>query len=508
MENNIQIKFVPVEDCEFNEGQIPGCPSNPRTREEERQKKLEKSIEELPEMTVARACLVYKYNGKYVVIGGNRRLEAHRALNKKNIPVIEIPENTPVDKIRRIAIIDNESTGKTDWQKIKEEWNLEEIKDWGVDLPSDWDLSEENEKEVREDDFTEDDAKNVETRVKLGEIWKLGEHRLMCGDSTDAASVALLMDGQKADMVFTDPPYGMKKEKDGVLNDNLNREDLGKFNKIWIPITLDNLKPNGSWYCWGIDEILMDIYSDILRPLIYERKISFRNLITWDKGSAKGQMSEGFKLYPIADEKCLFVVCGAATLSSGVFRTKEYFFEGFSVIRNYLCDELKKSGLTVKDVIQMTSTYASHYFALSQWAFPTEKDYNIIRNNCKSPAFQKEYAELQKEYAELLPYFDNTHDNMNNVWHFERARYTDNDSRSNDIHATPKPIALCGRGIKSSSREGESVLDLFGGSGSTLIACEQLNRKCYMMELDPHYCDVIINRWEKLTGKEAVKIYG
>lgn len=135
MENNIQIKFVPVEDCEFNEGQIPGCPSNPRTREEERQKKLEKSIEELPEMTVARACLVYKYNGKYVVIGGNRRLEAHRALNKKNIPVIEIPGNTPIDKIRRIAIIDNESTGKTDWQKIKEEWNLEEIKDWGVDIP-------------------------------------------------------------------------------------------------------------------------------------------------------------------------------------------------------------------------------------------------------------------------------------------------------------------------------------------------------------------------------------
>ena len=375
-----------------------------------------------------------------------------------------------------------------------------------MDLPEDWDTSEaEEQKEAEEDDFSDEDAEKAEPRVKLGEIWQLGEHRLMCGDSTDAYSVALLMDGEKADMVFTDPPYGMKKEKDGVLNDNLNREDLGKFNKIWIPITFDNLKPNGSWYCWGIDEILMDIYSDILRPLIYERKISFRNLITWDKGSAQGQMFEG---YPIADEKCLFVVCGAATLSSGVFRTKEYFFEGFSAIRNYLCDELKKSGLTVKDVTQMTSTYASHYFALSQWAFPTEKDYNIIRNNCKSPAFQKEYAELQKEYAELLPYFDNTHDNMNNVWHFERARYTDNDSRVNDIHATPKPIALCGRGIKSSSREGESVLDLFGGSGSVLIACEQLKRKCYMMELDPHYCDVIIARWENLTGKEAVKVYG
>ena len=506
-----------------NEGQIEGLPANPRLIKDGRFKKLMKSIQDLPEMTEARDLLVYPYGGDYVVIGGNMRLRAYQELGWKQVPCCILPDNMPVDKLREMVIQDNNPFGETDWNMIANEWDVEELKDWGVDLPADWDTSEaEEQKEAEEDDFSDEDAEKAEPRVKLGEIWQLGEHRLMCGDSTDADSVALLMGGQKADMVFTDPPYGMKKEKDGVLNDNLNREDLGEFNKIWIPITFDNLKPNGSWYCWGIDEILMDIYSDILRPLIYERKISFRNLITWDKGSVQGQMSEGFKLYPIADEKCLFVVCGAATLSSGVFRTKEYFFEGFSAIRNYLCDELKKSGLTVKDVTQMTSTYASHYFALSQWAFPTEKDYNIIRNNCKSPAFQKEYAELQKEYAELqkeyaelqkeyaelLPYFDNTHDNMNNVWHFERARYTDNDSRVNDIHATPKPIVLCGRGIKSSSREGESVLDLFGGSGSTLIACEQLKRKCYMMELSEHYASVIIARWEKLTGKEAVKVYG
>lgn len=505
--NRLKIK---ISDVYPNEGQVEGLPANPRLIKKEKVDQLKKSIQDLPEMTEARDLLVYPHNGKYIVIGGNMRLRAYRELGWKEVPCCILPDNMPVDKLREIVIQDNNPFGETDWNMIANEWDVEELKDWGMDLPADWDTSgiDDTKCEAEEDEFSDEDAEKAEPRVKLGEIWQLGEHRLMCGDSTDAASVALLMDGQKADMVFTDPPYGMKKEKDGVLNDNLNREDLGKFNKIWIPITLDNLKPNGSWYCWGIDEILMDIYSDILRPLIYERKISFRNLITWDKGSAQGQMSEGFKLYPIADEKCLFVACGAATLSSGVFRTKEYFFEGFSVIRNYLCDELKKSGLTVKDVIQMTSTYASHYFALSQWAFPTEKDYNIIRNNCKSPAFQKEYAELQKEYAELLPYFDNTHDNMNNVWHFERARYTDNDSRANDIHATPKPIALCGRGIKSSSREGESVLDLFGGSGSTLIACEQLNRKCYMMELDPHYCDVIIARWEKLTGKEAVKVYG
>lgn len=499
--NEIQIQFVPIELLEYNNGQIPGVPENPRTREDTKQRNLEKSIEELPEMTIARAALCFPYNGRYVVIGGNRRLEAQRALKRKEVPIIALPKDTPVEKLRRMALLDNESTGQTDWTKLAKDWSKDEIRAWNIETPKGW-FNEAPGKKAEEDNYTE--PKKLKPRVKPGEIWQLGEHRLMCGDSTNKDDVARLMDGNVADLVFTDPPYGMKKEKDGVLNDNLNREDLGEFNKIWIHITFDNLKPNGSWYCWGIDEILMDIYSDILRPLIYERKISFRNLITWDKGSARGQMAEGFKLYPIADEKCLFVVCGAATLSSDVFRTKEHFFEGFSTIRNYLCDELKKSGLTVKDVTQMTSTYAGHYFGLSQWAFPTEKDYNIIRNNCKSPAFQKEYAELQKEYAELLPYFDNTHDNMNNVWHFDRTTASERELTGG--HVTPKPVALCGRAIKSSSREKELVLDLFGGSGSTLIACEQLNRKCYMMELDPHYCDVIISRWETLTGRKAVKI--
>ena len=493
---------IDISKVKANEGQIDGLPSNPRTIRKEKFDKLMKSIKDLPEMTEARDLLVVPHGDGYVVVGGNMRLQAYRELGWKEVPCCVLPDNMPVDKLREMVIQDNNPFGETDWNMIANDWDVEELKDWGVELPENWNVSSDDEqKEAKADDFSDEDAEKAEPRVKLGEIWQLGEHRLMCGDSTDAASVALLMDGNKADMVFTDPPYGMKKEIDGVLNDNLNREDLGKFNNLWVPVSFSSLKDNGSWYCWGIDEILMDIYADILRPMIYDRKLSFRNLITWDKGSGQGQTSDGFKLYPIADEKCLFVVRGPATLSSGVFRTKDYFFEGFSGIRDYLRGELEKSGLSMKEVIGMTSTYASHYFALSQWAFPTEKDYNTIREHCRGAAFQK-------EYAEILPYFDNTHDNMNNVWHFERARYTDNDSKINDLHATPKPIQLCARAIKSSSRDGESVLDLFGGSGSTLIACEQLNRKCYMMELAPHYCDVIIARWEKLTGKEAVKVYG
>lgn len=140
MKNNkeIQIQFVPIELCDYNEGQIPGVPENPRTREDAKQRNLEKSIEELPEMTIARAALCYPYNGRYVVIGGNRRLEAQRALKRKEVPIIALPVNTPVEKLRRIALLDNESTGQTDWNKLAKEWDKEEIKAWNIETPKGW----------------------------------------------------------------------------------------------------------------------------------------------------------------------------------------------------------------------------------------------------------------------------------------------------------------------------------------------------------------------------------
>ena len=524
-----------------NLSQVSVNEANPRKIKDDKFEKLVNSLLVLPKMLELRPIVV---DNSMIALGGNMRYRALTAIadmteaelkkriagirdfqkktrteqnklleywlqwkDKPTAPIIKASELTDAEK-QEFIIKDNAGFGEWDWDALAAEWDTGDLVDWGVDVWQEdgFGGSEADNEEAKEDDFTDEDAKQAEARVKLGEIWQLGEHRLMCGDSTDSAAVAKLMDGQKADLVFTDPPYGMKKENEGVLNDNLNAADLVEFNKQWIAVSFDNLKSNGAWYCWGNDESLLDIYACILRPMIYGKKITFRNLITWDKGSGRGQNSEEFLSYPVASEKCLFVVVGAATMSSGVFRTKEFFFEGFSGIRDYLCEELKKSGLKMKDVIKMTSTSASHYFSLSQWAFPTEKDYNTLREYCKGAAFQKEYAELQKEYRKILPYFNNTHDNMNDVWHFERARYTDNESRTNDVHATPKPIALCARGIKSSSRKGESILDLFGGSGSTLIACEQTGRKCYMMELDPHYCDVIIARWEKFTGGEAVKI--
>lgn len=300
-------------------------------------------------------------------------------------------------------------------------------------------------------------------------------------------------------MVFTDPPYGMKKENVGVLNDNLNYDDLLEFNRQWIPITFGALKDNGSWYCWGIDEPLMDIYSNILKPMARENKITFRNLITWDKGNGQGQLSEDFRMYPIADEKCLFVMCGQCG-----FTEKHENTEWVIPIVEKIKAKAKKYGLTAKDMrvaIGHSANGADHFTSFRIFRFPQREYYEKWFDDGGYDELKREYEQLRAEYEKGKSYFNNTHDNMNNVWHFDRAGKGEREHTGG--HATPKPIALCSRAIKSSSREGEIVLDVFGGSGSTLIACEQLNRQCYMCELDPHYCDVIITRWEKFTGKKA-----
>ena len=439
-----------------------------------------------------------------VIVIGHCRALAAKKLGMKEVPCVCVDDLTP-EQVNALRIVDNKSN--------ESEWDFDILPNELAELDlSDFDFDfgiegEEEETEIVEDEAPEVDE-DAEPITKLGDIWQLGRHRLMCGDSTDKATVELLMDGKKADMVFTDPPYGMKKEADGVLNDNLNYDDLIEFNKKWIPLTFANTKENGSWYCWGIDEPLMDIYSNILKPMARKNEITFRNLITWDKGHGQGQNAEGFMMYPIADEKCLFVVRGIQCLTLNA----DQYWEEYEPIRKYLYDERIKCGWdipTMKTIAGHSDKSRDHWTSKSQWNLPTkdvyEKFQSWARNNGIN-AFEREYESLRREYESLRAYFDNTHDNMNNVWHFDRTGTEERKLCGG--HATPKPIALCSRAIKSSSRENESVLDVFGGSGSTLIACEQLDRTCYMMELDPKYCDVIIKRWETLTGEKAVLING
>lgn len=427
-----------------------------------------------------------------VILAGHTRYKALKKLGYKEAECV-IKEGLTEEQKKKYRLLDNKTN------ELAEE--LEGL-DFG-DLDLDWGFDEEkeSEKEAVEDDYEVVPPK--EPKSKLGQIYQLGRHRLMCGDSTKIEDVEKLMNGAKADIVFTDPPYGMKKENKGVANDNLNFDELLEFNKEWIPLTFDNLKNNGSWYCWGIDEPLMDIYSNILKPMAKENKITFRNLITWDKGNGQGQLSEDFRMYPTADEKCLFVVRGIQCLTLNA----DQYWEEYEPIRKYLYDERIKCGWdipTMKTIAGHSDKSRDHWTSKSQWNLPTKDVYEKFqawaRNNGVK-AFEREYESLRREYESLRAYFDNTHDNMNNVWHFDRAG---KDERVG--HATPKPIALCSRAIKTSSRENEIVLDVFGGSGSTLMACEQLNRTCYIMELEPQWVDIIIDRWEKFTGEKAVLI--
>ena len=369
-----------------NEGQIEGLPANPRLIKDGRFKKLMKSIQDLPEMTEARDLLVYPYEGGYIVIGGNMRLRAYQELGWKEVPCCVLPDNMPVDKLREMVIQDNNPFGETDWNMIANEWDVEELKDWGVDLPADWDTSEaEEQKEAEEDDFSDEDAEKAEPRVKLGEIWQLGEHRLMCGDSTDATSVALLMDGKKADMVFTDPPYGMsavsksgvlqKRYKTDIMNDDTNEVAINSFKLC------QKMFSNAKQVWWGAN-----YYTECLP--------SSECWIVWDKNNGASDQTD-------------------CELAWANFR---------SVVRQFTMASEKKDR----------------------------------------------------------------------------------------VHPTQKPIKLITDIIDKFEKDKrfDVIVDLFGGSGSTLIACEQLKRKCYMMELSEHYASVIIARWEKLTGKEAVKVYG
>jgi len=472
-------------------------PNNPRVIKDDKFKKLLKSITDFPQMLELRPIVV---NDDMIALGGNMRLKALEHLGIEETYIIKAKDLT--DKQEQEFIIkDNVGYGEWDWDQLANEWDVEDLDDWGLDLPLDF----VKELEAEEDDFAIPEG-GIETDIVLGDLFEIGEHRLLCGDSTDSDAVGRLMNGQKADMAHNDPPYGMKKENEGVLNDNLNYADLLDFNREWIALQFMHLKENGSWYCWGIDEPLMDIYSEILKPFMSEQKATFRNLITWDKGHGQGQNSDNTRSYAIADEKCLFAMMGV----QGFNNNADNYFKGWDSIVNYLDEQKNKANLTIKDCKRLaghSENSGCHWFDKSQWMIPTKETYNSWQTHCiknNINAFEREYDEIKKEYYSTRAYFNNTHDNFNNVWKFDRhIRQGDEGG-----HATPKPIPLCERAIKSSCPENGLVLDVFLGSGSTMVASHQLKRKCFGMELDPKYCQVIIDRMKKLDPTLVIKRNG
>lgn len=314
----------------------------------------------------------------------------------------------------------------------------------------------------KEDGDTEPEAPPEEPFTEPGDLWLLGAHRLYCGDSLKMGDVQKATDGQRADLVFTDPPYGMGKESDGVQNDNQNQNDLLEFNKKWIALSFSILKENGSWYCWGIDEPLMDIYAFILRPMIAANQITFRNYITWAKHSAFGVNSELMRSYPRETEKCLFVMCGV----EGFNNNKDHFNDAYEAILDYMIGEAQKVGLKAKQLTEITGVQMwGHWFSKSQFTPIPEWHYKKLQQAFKGRAFSlphdqvmklrnkpsEAYQSMKAEAMELRAFFDNTHndsdehDIMTDVWRFPITNTAERDDAGG--HATPKPIALCERAI-------------------------------------------------------------
>lgn len=473
---------------------------------------IDKIVKSIKEFGFTQPLVVDSSN---IVIIGHGRLAAAKRLRMQTVPCI-VRDDLSEAQVKALRIADNK-LNESEWddEALKFEFaqllDLEyDVEMTGFDLAEieAYNFEEDEQAEVQDDDF--EVPEEIETDIKPGDLIQIGEHKLLCGDSTDPKDVIKLMKDERADLAHNDPPYGMKKENEGVLNDNLNTEKLLAFNKKWIPLQFKYLKQNGSWYCWGIDQPLMDIYYVILRPQVLKEKISFRNLITWNKGAGMGQLSETHRCFATADEKCLFIMMGKQDL----VQNKDQFPEEWRPLLTYFQEQRKIMGWSTKDVVEITGkTSASHYFTESQFMIPTAEHYKKIQAAAGKKAFTKPFAELEKgankfidEFRKSRAYFDNVHDNMNNVWNFKRTSQQEREHTGG--HATPKPLELCGRAIKSSCPPGGLVLDFFLGSGSTMVAAHQLERKCYGIELDPKYCQVIVDRMRAFHPGIKVKKNG
>jgi DNA modification methylase len=458
--------------------------------------------------------IVVDANG--VVRAGNGTLAAAKALGWKEIRIVR--SSLAGSEATAYAIADNRTAELAEWDNdaLAQTLAALQIEDDALAESTGFDLSE-IERLTAPNDVEEDEVPEapVDPITKTGYLWILGEHRLLCGDSTKAEDVYRLMDRKRAELCHADPPYGMGKEADGVANDNLYGSNLDAFQMEWWRAFRPHMVENASAYVWGnAADLWRWWYVGGLRD---SERMTLRNEIVWDKGFAQqfDKMENGnptLRSYNVTTERCLFLMLG----EQGFNNNADNYWDGWDPIRSYLEGEMKRCGWTPRDLNRITGTQmGSHWVTRSQWSLITADHYASIQKATEQhDAFKQNYDELKQNYDELKQnydelkrafyetrsYFDNTHDNMTDVWSFDRVK-----GEERHGHATPKPVQIIARAIMSSSRLGAVVVDPFLGSGTTLIAAEKLGRKCYGMEISPAYCDVIVKRWENLTGKKAVR---
>jgi len=362
-------------------------------------------------------------DGDGVIIKGHGRLEAAQRLGLKTFPVIVRTDLTP-EQVRLARIADNRSA-EAGWDTEALELELSELDMSAFDfdvaelgVSDEWlaELGVESGEDAIESDPADDEIPEVEeSTVKSGDIWQLGNHRLMCGDSTSADDVGRLMDGDKADMVFTDPPYGVS-----YANKNSFLNSIDKGNSIQTEIKNDHMSLSQTGELWA------------------------KTFTTW------AQYHNQYSSYYIC-----------APQGGDLFLMMMMMNENNHPLRH-------------------TIIWAKNNHVLGR------ADYNY-----KHEPILYGWQHKHKFYG--------NGDQKFSVWNYDKPL-------KNDLHPTMKPVNIVVNAILNSTNTGMSVADYFLGSGTTLIACEKTNRICYGMEIDPHYCDVIIKRWEDFTGQQAVKL--
>jgi len=389
-------------------GELIEYASNPRNIGSDAVDKLAAMIHEFG----FRVPIVAKSDG--LIVDGHLRLQAAKKLGMETVPCLNADDMTDAQiKAFRIAV--NKAAEFASWDDETLAAELEELgnMDFNMELTG-FDEDELDtiiaEFDAVDEGLTDDDSvpeAQPDPITVEGDIWLLGKHRLMCGDSTSINAVEKLMDGKKADMLFTDPPYGVrytgghnKKKRDGIIADTLEGDNLTGLFYGALTAALTVVKDGAAFYVWYASGKSIDTFASLANlPL------EVRAIIQWYK---------------------------------------------------------VRSGL---------GAFMSQYI-------PNCEPCMYLHIKGKTPAWYGPTTEKT-------------------VWELQRVG-------NNDFHPTQKPVELSERAMNNSSKSGDLILDLFGGSGATLIACEKTARACVMMELDPGYCDVIIKRWQEFTGKEAV----
>jgi len=351
---------------------------------------------------------------------------------------------------------------------------------------------------LAQSDIVEDEVPEPQAVVvtKPGDLWILGEHRLLCADCRESAAWERLLGGELAALCHADPPYGMGKESDGIVNDNLYGDKLDAFQMSWWRAVRMHLESNASAYIWGNAEDLWRLW--YRGGLVDSERRTLRNEIVWAKGGGGQNVgTEGGRMYFTGSERCIFFMLG----EQGFNNNADNYWEGWEEIRSKLKADCDKMGWGPKDIERICGVgMYSHWFTKSQWVFIPEEHYRKLQAaSWEHDAFKREHDELKREFYATRAYFDNTHDNMTDVWSFSRVTGMERHG-----HATPKPVAMIARIVASSLPKNGLCLEPFVGSGTTIMACEALSRRCFACEIEPRYVDVSVRRWQNLTGRQAI----